>query len=258
MCIIWLFSMGAEASVPKEFVVAILTLATQVAGQTMGMVKTATTAATMAATISVHMSSRPSNGGGGRKTREERWADQAAANKREQEASQEHARKSDERERRQNGGLTNREKNEQGAKKAEANRAKEMDHYIEKGRKTANQMQQKIERGSAPKGIKRIDKANTAVPGSKAHVHFDDGSAMNSDGTIRHNAKDGSPCKPNHKQARWLISHGWRVFGWMQRGAGFFLTGEAVMTHQEAFRDNWEEGEFESINWGWGNDKEEL
>ncbi|MBB2486349.1 RHS repeat-associated core domain-containing protein [Mitsuaria sp. WAJ17] len=70
----------------------------------------------------------------------------------------------------------------------------------------ASKMQKAVERGQAPKGIERVDKAHDA-PGAKDHVHFKDGTSMNHDGTI-HDAHKGTP-SPTNKESKWLENNGW-------------------------------------------------
>lgn len=50
---------------------------------------------------------------------------------------------------------------------------------------SASQMQRQVEKGQAPKTVVRVDKAhNPNVQNQKPHVHFDEGTALNNDGTI--------------------------------------------------------------------------
>jgi RHS repeat-associated protein len=67
-----------------------------------------------------------------------------------------------------------------------------------------NQMNQAILRGQAPKGIRRVDQPK--VPHEQLHVTFDDGSALNIDGTWKHG---GRPI--TNAQREWLVSNGWVV-----------------------------------------------
>ena len=76
----------------------------------------------------------------------------------------------------------------------------------EKKPTSINQMQQLVERDKAP-GIARFDKADPAIPGSKDHVHFKDGTSMNIDGTI-HDKLKGIP-NITKKTAEFLLEHGW-------------------------------------------------
>ncbi len=71
----------------------------------------------------------------------------------------------------------------------------------------ASKIQQKIRKGQAPKGIKRAGSAEDSVPGVKDHVHFDDGTSLNIDGTV-HDKKGGIP-KPNNKQKKFLEKENW-------------------------------------------------
>jgi RHS repeat-associated protein len=71
--------------------------------------------------------------------------------------------------------------------------------------KSRNQMQQQAARGQAPKGVDRVD--NPHVPGQQPHVHYDDGTASNMDGST-HDAGNGVP-NPSQAIRRWLIDNGW-------------------------------------------------
>ena len=45
-------------------------------------------------------------------------------------------------------------------------------------------MQRQVEKGQAPKGVDRVDKAEPNIPNSKPHIHFgEDEAALNQDGT---------------------------------------------------------------------------
>jgi hypothetical protein len=44
------------------------------------------------------------------------------------------------------------------------------------------------------------------VTGEQDHVHFDDGSGLNRDGTWKHSGRDLT-----NAQADWLREHGWEV-----------------------------------------------
>ena len=50
--------------------------------------------------------------------------------------------------------------------------------------RTVNQMNSAIRRGQAPGGIKRVDTGK--VKGEQDNVHFDDGAALNRDGSWKH------------------------------------------------------------------------
>ena len=68
-----------------------------------------------------------------------------------------------------------------------------------------NQMQQQVLRGKAPKTVVRVD--NPKIPGQQPHVHFDDGTAINIDGSV-HDAMNGVH-KLTNKEAIWLFENGW-------------------------------------------------
>lgn len=65
-----------------------------------------------------------------------------------------------------------------------------------------NQLNKQIQRGLAPKGVQRVDIGK--VTGEQTHVHFDDGSALNIDGTWKHGESDLS-----NSVKDWLQSNGW-------------------------------------------------
>ncbi|MEU4117066.1 PA14 domain-containing protein [Kitasatospora sp. NPDC028055] len=73
---------------------------------------------------------------------------------------------------------------------------------------TPNQMNQEVNLGSAPSGVKRVDKG--IIPGEQDHVHFTDGTALNRDGTWKHDG-NGSPRPPTKSQQKWLEGHGWTL-----------------------------------------------
>lgn len=65
-------------------------------------------------------------------------------------------------------------------------------------------MNQAILRGGAPKGLTRVDRGK--IPGEQTHIHFEDGSALNMDGTWKH----GGTSLTN-AQIKWLEANGWVV-----------------------------------------------
>nr|WSX47806.1 PA14 domain-containing protein [Streptomyces sp. NBC_00974] len=77
-----------------------------------------------------------------------------------------------------------------------------------KGPSKANQMNQEVRLGNAPSGIERVDKG--VIPGEKDHVHFTDGTALNHDGSWKHDG-NGSPRPPTNSQKKWLKGHGWKM-----------------------------------------------
>jgi len=68
-------------------------------------------------------------------------------------------------------------------------------------------LQKQVERDQAPRGVDRVDKPH--VDGQKPHVHFEDGTSLNNDGTI-HDLHKGIP-DPSNKIIDWLINNGWKV-----------------------------------------------
>jgi hypothetical protein len=67
-----------------------------------------------------------------------------------------------------------------------------------------NQMDRAIQRGQAPRGFMRVDPPR--VPGEQYNIHFDDGSALNMDGTWKHGGQ-----VLTRAQAEWLAENGWVV-----------------------------------------------
>ncbi len=72
------------------------------------------------------------------------------------------------------------------------------------GTTSPNQLNQAIKRGQAPPGIKRVDVGK--VKGEQIHVHFDDGAALNIDGTWKHGKTTLTKAQLN-----WLGAHGWTL-----------------------------------------------
>ncbi len=69
-------------------------------------------------------------------------------------------------------------------------------------RTSQNQMQKQVEKGQAPKSVDRVDKG--VGPNEQDHIHFDDGSALNDDGTWKHG---GRPLTNSEKN--WVTDNGW-------------------------------------------------
>lgn len=67
-------------------------------------------------------------------------------------------------------------------------------------------MNQEVKKGKV-RGVKRVDSANPDIPGSKPHVHYDDGTSSNWDGTI-HDKHRGTP-DPTKRVRDWLNKHNW-------------------------------------------------
>ena len=71
-------------------------------------------------------------------------------------------------------------------------------------------MQNQVKKGQAPKGVKRVDPADSNIPGSQPHIHFGENeAALNQDGTW-HDAGKPHP-KINNKQSDWIIDNGWNL-----------------------------------------------
>ena len=68
-----------------------------------------------------------------------------------------------------------------------------------------NQMQKMVERGQAPRTVIRVDGAK--VSGQLPHVHFNDGTALNIDGSV-HDAVNGIH-QLTKQEYIWLFENGW-------------------------------------------------
>jgi len=68
--------------------------------------------------------------------------------------------------------------------------------------KSLNQLNQDILKGNAPEGVNRIDKPK--IKYEQPHIHFDDGSALNVDGSWKHGSSQLSS-----SILKWLESIGW-------------------------------------------------
>jgi len=68
-----------------------------------------------------------------------------------------------------------------------------------------NQMQKQVEKGQAPSTVVRVD--NPKLPGQLPHVHFNDGTAININGSV-HDAMKGVHNLTNAERV-WLIDNGW-------------------------------------------------
>lgn len=73
--------------------------------------------------------------------------------------------------------------------------------------KSPGQLQKQVEKGQVPKEVDRVDKPH--VPGQKPHVHLDDGTSLNNDGTV-HDKHKGNP-NPSNKTKKWLNKNGWKT-----------------------------------------------
>ena len=84
-------------------------------------------------------------------------------------------------------------------------------YQASKGKKpkagSPNQANEEIRRGTAPPGIRRVDRAHPGRQQTQDHAHFDDGSVLNRDGTASH----GSSPNPNRRQRGFLRRYGFRV-----------------------------------------------
>jgi RHS repeat-associated protein len=65
-------------------------------------------------------------------------------------------------------------------------------------------MQQEVERGQAPKDVKRVDPPHAE---GEPHVHYDNGTSSNQSGTV-HDKGNGQPSPPKGTR-EWLEKHGW-------------------------------------------------
>jgi hypothetical protein len=69
---------------------------------------------------------------------------------------------------------------------------------------TAGNMQKQVERGQAPKSIDRVDRARS--PYEKDQVHFQDGNALNKDGSWKHGGRSLT-----NSEKKWLVKNGWTL-----------------------------------------------
>ena len=65
-------------------------------------------------------------------------------------------------------------------------------------------LQRQVERGQAPKSIDRVDQARTKH--EKPNVHFEDGHALNNDGTWKHGGRELT-----NVEKSWLLENGWML-----------------------------------------------
>jgi len=69
-------------------------------------------------------------------------------------------------------------------------------------KRTPGNLQKQIEQGKAPKSVDRADKGRGDY--EKDHIHFEDGPALNSDGTWKHGEKSLT-----QQEVEWLQKNGW-------------------------------------------------
>lgn len=67
-----------------------------------------------------------------------------------------------------------------------------------------NQMQKQVENGQAPKSVDRVD--SPRFPHEKPHVEFNDGNALNNDGTWKHGGRELTNVEKD-----WLLTNGWQL-----------------------------------------------
>jgi hypothetical protein len=70
-------------------------------------------------------------------------------------------------------------------------------------KRSPGNLQQQVEKGKSPRSVERVDKGRGKY--EKDHVHFEDGSALNSDGTWKHGSK-----KLTRHEKEWLYKGGWK------------------------------------------------
>mgnify|MGYP003299892717 CR=1 FL=1 len=73
-----------------------------------------------------------------------------------------------------------------------------------KNGKSIGHLQQDVEKGTCPKGIKRFDKGRGFK--EQDHVHFKDNSALNKDGTWKHGKRDLTK-----DEMKYLKENGWNI-----------------------------------------------
>jgi len=69
---------------------------------------------------------------------------------------------------------------------------------------TPGNLQKQVQQGKAPKSVERVDKGRGDY--EKDHVHFEDGSALNIDGSWKHGGR-----KVTRQEAEWLLKNGWKI-----------------------------------------------
>lgn len=67
-------------------------------------------------------------------------------------------------------------------------------------------MNQMVKRGKAPQGVRRVDAGKLGAKYEKPHVHFEDGSALNIDGSWKHGKSSLTRAIRD-----WLRNNGWDV-----------------------------------------------
>jgi RHS repeat-associated protein len=70
---------------------------------------------------------------------------------------------------------------------------------------SAGKMQKQVERGQAPRDVKRVDPPHPGTP--EPHVHYTDGTSSTQSGKV-HDAHKGQP-NPSGSTRAWLESNGW-------------------------------------------------
>ena len=89
-------------------------------------------------------------------------------------------------------------------KKISQMKAEKDSNSLPKGKvSNPGRMQQEIGKGQGPKTVDRVDKGRGSH--EQDHVHFDDKSALNKDGTWKHGGKTLS-----NKEKKWLDKHNWK------------------------------------------------
>ncbi len=76
------------------------------------------------------------------------------------------------------------------------------------GKSTVNQINNSIRKGNAPKSIERA--YSPKVKGEQEHIHFKDGTAVNKDGTLKHDPK-GTGHALTNKEKKFLQDYGWKI-----------------------------------------------
>ncbi len=72
---------------------------------------------------------------------------------------------------------------------------------------SVNQMQKQVQKGKAPKEIKRVDKGK--IKGEQDHIHLNDGRAINRDGSFKHNPSGNIEVPKSVKE--WANKNGWKL-----------------------------------------------
>ena len=69
---------------------------------------------------------------------------------------------------------------------------------------SVNRMQQEVNKGQAPRTVRRVDQASLNIGDNHAHVHFTDGNALKDNGTWKHGERKLSEGRKRMAREAWL------------------------------------------------------